>query len=80
MTARDDILKAARSLEAHGIVPWTPQQCVTEARRSGSKYAESTLRTHIVSWLCVDAPANHGTRWPDLERVDRHQHQLRTDG
>lgn len=69
MTARDDIRTAARALESRGVVPWSPAQCLAEAYRQGSPYPPSTLRTHIVSRLCVDAPENHAHRWPDLQRV-----------
>lgn len=79
MTARDDVLAAARALEQRGVVPWSPADGVAEAFRQGSTYPKSTLQTHIVSRLCVDAPENHDHRWPDLERVGHGQYRLRTN-
>lgn len=38
-------------------------------RRRGTRYRNSTIRTHIVSRLCRDAPAHHGTVYDDLERI-----------
>jgi hypothetical protein len=47
------------------------QEIVVEVRRRGTQLAESTIRTHIISVMCIDAPPNHPTRFPDLRRVDR---------
>ncbi len=32
---------------------------------------EATVRTHVVSRCCVDAPSNHQHRWPYFRRVRR---------
>ena len=40
-------------------------------RRRGSRYAESTIRTHITALMCSNAPINHPTTYPDFERIDR---------
>jgi hypothetical protein len=76
MTARLEILDAARALTARGQSPFSPQQLIQEVQRRGTQYAESTLRTHIVSAMCVNAPEHHAVRYPDLYRVDRGQYVL----
>lgn len=71
-TCRREILDAFAALERrHGRETFSPAEVIAEARARGSQHAESTIRTHIVSAMCVNAPPNHAVRYPDLERVDR---------
>jgi hypothetical protein len=50
MTARDEILAALPAAEARSADGLSsPQDVVDELRRRGSTYAESTIKTHIVS-------------------------------
>ena len=65
MTARDEILEALGALGE----TFTPDDVIREMRRRGSRYAESTVRTHVVSRMCVNAPDNHAKTFDDLERV-----------
>ena len=37
---------------------------------------ESTVRTHIVSRCCKNAPKNHAHRWPYFRRVDRGVYEI----
>jgi hypothetical protein len=46
----------------------------------GTKYSVSTIRTHITSRLCLNAPAHHAVRYPDLERTARGTYRLTTRG
>lgn len=72
MTCRQEILDAFAVLERrHGRAVFSPAELVAEVLARGSRHPESTIRTHIVSAMCVNAPANHAVRYPDLERVDR---------
>ena len=75
--AREDVLTAARALEQRGLVPWSPAQLIAEAQQQGSTFAESTLRTHVVSRMCAEAPNHHGTVYADLERVGRGTYRIR---
>jgi hypothetical protein len=34
-----------------------------------SEFKESTIRTHVVSRMCANAPENHAVVYADLERV-----------
>jgi hypothetical protein len=77
-TARQEILTAARKLA--GRSPdgsFTLTQIITELRRAGTLYAESTIRTHVTSRMCADSPDHHGTTYDDLERLDRGRYRLR---
>jgi hypothetical protein len=37
---------------------------------------EATVRTHVSSRLCVNAPANHSHRWPYFSRVRRGVYEI----
>lgn len=76
MGAREDLLSAAQSLTRRGLSPFSPAQLIAEARANSSRYPDSTLRTHIVSLMCVDSPNHHGTQYEDLHRVARGQYRL----
>lgn len=78
MTARDEILVVARRLSAASADgTFTVQEVVEAMRRAGSGYAESTVRTHVTSRMCADAPDNHAKVYDDLVRVDHGRYGLR---
>jgi hypothetical protein len=78
-SARQEILAAARKLVGHAPDgSFTVTDILAELRRAGSRYAESTIRTHVTSRMCADAPDHHGTTYDDLERLDRGHYRLRT--
>lgn len=74
MTARQEILEVARDLTARGVTPFAPRDIVAELHRRGTHYPDSTIRTHIVSAMCIDAHNNHGVTWPDLRRLGHGQY------
>jgi len=77
-SARQEILAAARKLA--GRSPdrsFALMDIVAELRRSGSRYAESTIRTHVTSRMCADAPDHHGTTYDDLVRLGGGRYRLR---
>lgn len=49
---------------------FTPTEIINYLKNRGSAYSESTIRTHITSRCCKNAPANHGSRYEDFERTD----------
>ena len=77
MTCRDEVLAAFERLERrHGRRELDLAEVVQEVLAS-SAYEESTIRTHISSRMCAEAPANHGTVYADLERVGRGRYRRR---
>jgi hypothetical protein len=78
MTAREQILGAigAVTLRA-GRETFSPDEIVRELHRLGSPYSDSTIRTHITSRMCANAPGHHGVTYDDLERVGRGEYRLR---
>lgn len=69
MTARDEILQAIPAV-ARSDGTFTVEAIVSELRRRGSRYAESTIRTHVVSRMCANSPRNHEVTYNDLERLE----------
>jgi hypothetical protein len=78
VTCRDEILAAFERLERrHGRRDFDLADIVQEVQAAGSTYKESTIRTHVTSRLCADAPDHHGTTYADLERVERGRYRRR---
>jgi hypothetical protein len=78
MTARDEIIAALPSVEARSADgSFSPEDVVDELRRRGSAYAESTIRTHVVSRMCGNAPDHHARTYDDLERVSDGRYRRR---
>lgn len=77
-TCRDEILAIWPRLEARSEDGTVTVQAVVDAlKQSGSRYAESTIRTHVTSRMCADAADHHGTVFADLQRLDRGRYRLR---
>lgn len=76
MTCRAEILDAARTLEREGNARFSPAEVIALMERRGTRYPQSTIRTHIVSAMCTDAPPNHRYRYADLERAARGRYRL----
>lgn len=69
MTAKDDLLRAARALTARGQRSFTPADLINEARHLGSVYPDMTLRSMITYHLRVDeGRAGSGEGFLRLER------------
>ena len=77
MTARDEVLAAARTLAtSSGDGTFSIQDVVALMRREGSSYKESTIRTHVVSRMCANAPDNHVVTYRDFLRTDVGRYRL----
>lgn len=76
MTVREEILAAARDLTLRGLTPFSPADVIQELRRRGTTYEESSIRTHVVNSMCVDAGGTTGGAYPDLRRVGRGEYVL----
>lgn len=76
MTARTEVLRAARTLHGRGRTVFSIGELVQQAREQGAASADRTLRTHIVAYMCANTDTPSGGRWPDLVRVDRGMYRL----
>jgi len=80
MTARDEILDVARDLATRSADrTFTVQQVVSEMFRRGSTYRESTIRTHVVSRMCTNAPNHHAVVFDDFVRLEHGCYVLASD-
>jgi hypothetical protein len=78
VTCREEVLKAATFLSRRsGCGTFALADLMAEMQRRGTNFAESTIRTHVTSRMCINAPANHASRSDDLERVGRGFYRLR---
>jgi hypothetical protein len=70
MTAIDEILAVLPAIAARSVGgAFTVEDVVRELRHCGTKYADSTIRTHVMSRMCKDSPRNHAVVYADLERL-----------
>lgn len=78
MTCRDEIIMTFRELARRsGRDTVSTAEILDEMKRRGSRYRESTIRTHVVSRLCGDAPDHHAVVYDDLERAGHGLYRLR---
>jgi hypothetical protein len=71
MTCRDEILECVKKVMIQsGLEYFTVQEIVDCMTRQGSRYTESTIRTHVTSRMCANAPDHHAVRYPDVERIE----------
>jgi hypothetical protein len=77
-TARAEILATARKLaEQSADGSFTLAQIIAAMRWAGTRYAESTIRTHVTSRMCADAPDHHATTYDDFHRLGEGHYRLR---
>ncbi len=71
-TCRDAVLDALSRLERrHGRSDFQLHEIVAETLAYDPRYKESTVRTHVTSRMCIEAPDHHASIYGDLTRVDR---------
>jgi len=76
-TARDEILQACSELKRRlAREVFSVREILDALQAKGTDFSESTLRTHITSRMCGEAPKNHGTVYNDLQRASRGMYRL----
>jgi hypothetical protein len=71
-TLREDVLRAFERLERrHGRTTFDLVDVIAEVLREHPDRVEVSVRTHIVSVMCKDAPVHHSNHTNELERVGR---------
>lgn len=79
MTARDEIVHVGRMLAVRSVAgTFDVAEVLAEPRRRHSPCTESTIRTHVTSRMCANAPDNHATVYPVLVRVSTGRPRLST--
>lgn len=70
MACHEEVLQAARSIaKSKGINEFTPDEVLQHLKNQNTTYAQSTIKTHIVSRCCVNAPEHHAVRYEYFERI-----------
>ena len=76
-TCRDAVLNAFQRLERRtGHKDFNLAEIVNEVVTLDG-YKETTVRTHVSSRMCADAPDNHAVVYADLQRVARGRYRRR---
>ena len=76
-TCRDEILEAAKAvMQSTGMDHFAIPDVISYMTKAGTRYSESTVRTHIASRMCADAPENHAVTYRDLIRTGRGEYRL----
>ena len=76
MTIHQEVLSVARRLcQARGTWTFSPAEIVDLLPHLN----ERSVRTHVVSRCCANAPSHHPHRWPYFRRVGRGVYELRAD-
>ena len=77
MTARDEILAAAQLLAMKSLDhTFSIDDVIQELGRHDSRYAESTIRTHVASRLCANAADHHPDTYDDFVRTSSGRYRL----
>ncbi len=76
-TCREEILDAIAALiRRTGSEVFSVDDVVTEMKARGTTYQEATIRTHVTSRMCGNAPDRQGVVYSDLRRLDRGMYKL----
>ena len=72
LTAHQEIREAAHVLAARSTDgEFTVSELIAEMKARGSRYPERTIRTHVTSRMCANAPKNHTAVYNDFWCVAR---------
>lgn len=72
VTAHEEIREVARELASQSEDgEFTLAEILRAMKARGSRYAESTIRTHVTSRMCANAPDHHGVVYRDFWCIDR---------
>ncbi|MGR6898321.1 DUF7669 domain-containing protein [Rummeliibacillus sp. BSL5] len=74
---RDELISAVISLvKDKGKNEFTINEVIEYMNKLNTKYKESTIRTHIASRCCVNAPRHHVTVHNDFRRIGKGVYEL----
>ena len=69
-TCREQILTAAKQItQFKNQNEFTILEILNYLTQQNTPYKESTIRTHITSRMCGNAPSNHAVTYNDLTRI-----------
>lgn len=69
-TCREQILAAASQItKSKNSNEFTILEILNYLTQQNTQYKESTIRTHITSRMCSNAPSHHAVTYNDLTRI-----------
>jgi len=76
-TCHEEVLAAAIAVTAaKGRNEFSPIEIIEYMKAKGSRYPESTIRTHVVSRCCANAPDHHAVVYRYFKRVGRGTYRI----
>jgi hypothetical protein len=76
-TCREELLLETRSIvKAKGINRFTILEAIENMKRKNTTYKESTIRTHITSKCCRNAPKHHAVTYNDYEALGNGEYKV----
>lgn len=79
-TCREEVLTIVRTIVKNkGVNEFTIYEVVESMLRERTSFKVSTIRTHITSKCCVNAPSHHAVVYSDFERIDKGLYKLIND-
>lgn len=70
MTCHEEVLEAAKFIvKSKCRNEFTPDEIIKYLKKRDTIYKENTIRTHICSRCCVNAPKHHEVKWEYFERI-----------
>jgi hypothetical protein len=76
-TCHEEVLAAAIAVTAaKGRNEFSPVEIIEYMKAKGSRYPESTIRTHVVSRCCANAPDHHAVVYRYFKRVGRGTYRI----
>lgn len=77
MACHHEVLTATQEIVAtKGKNEFTPIEVVRLLQERGTRYAESTIRTHVISRCCANAPPHHAVRYPYFGRIGKGRYRM----
>ncbi|WP_444875871.1 DUF7669 domain-containing protein [Aneurinibacillus soli] len=78
-SCRAEILATVHSIVRNkGINEFTVNEVVEYLSQNNTVYKPQSIRTHITSRCCVNAPDHHAVVYDDFERIGRGVYKLRS--
>ncbi len=78
MTCRDKVLNCAKHIvHQTGRNEFTVQEIINCMQLQGTAYDEQTIRIHVTSKMCANAPKNGGASYDDFEGIGRGLYRLK---
>jgi hypothetical protein len=75
-TCRHEVLDAVHAIVARKGPVFGVADVLGEMHARGTQYADSTIRTHVTSRMCANAPDHQAVTYPDLVRVGPGRYRL----